>query len=84
MCVLLSAKTGWEGEETGGSIQGESHRVTGGREQVRSRGKGSRYVGRGKRRGEQGRCSRWKEHKFNDIEQQQSLRLTAFEKRNNG
>lgn len=64
----------------GGKSQGHG----GGQEQVRSGGKGSRYVGRGKRRGEQGKCSRWKEHRFNDIEQQQSLRLTAFEKRNNG
>ncbi len=62
MCVLLSAKAGWEGEE--GPSRGESHRVTGGQEQMRSRGKGSRYVG--ERREEQGTRSHWKEHKFSD------------------
>lgn len=68
MCVLLSAKAGWEGEEAGGRVR-PGGKVTG------SQGGRSRYVG-GRKEGE-GMCSHWKEHKFSDIQQQQSLRHTA-------
>lgn len=63
-------KAGWEGEEAGRRVR---HRGAGADEEERE----GQQVSGGRRREERGRCSHWKEHRFNDILQQQSQTQTS-------